>query len=157
MSDEIVPVTVQGVCSYTVYAGSKDANGLLDKVVQFRLKSLKLNMEMIDLAREVYEEMAPRVKFVGEIGEDDEEKIAVDEVEAGKGEGGKQTGEPLCIYVMDRVKGVSYLDFSLEHNTDGRDNTPEWFAWRKNLITDVARYILLTPFGTPLPPPPPSS
>lgn len=45
-----------------------------------------------------------------------------------------QPKEPLCAHIMDRVKGVSHLDFILEQNT------PEWFAWRKNLITDVARH-----------------
>lgn len=71
----------------------------------------------------------PRVSYEGEIGKGEEDEDC----------SGKEK-EPLCVYMMDRVKGVSQLDFILEHNTDGRDNTPEWFSWRKNLITDVARY-----------------
>lgn len=53
-SDEVLHVATQGACSYTVYAGNKDAEGNMDKVVQFRLTSLKLNFEMIDLARSIW-------------------------------------------------------------------------------------------------------
>ena len=35
--DRVIPVAVQGACSYTVYAGSDSSH-----VVQFRLKSLEL-------------------------------------------------------------------------------------------------------------------
>ncbi|KAF2494029.1 hypothetical protein BU16DRAFT_590927 [Lophium mytilinum] len=47
---KVVPVEVQGVCSYTVYAGPQ-----LKYVVQFRLNSLKLDTKTATLATEVYE------------------------------------------------------------------------------------------------------
>lgn len=112
------PVVVQGVCSYSVYAGPKD-----EFVVQFRLKSLELRAETADLARDIYGPLVPTTTFKGQIGENVETK------------------EPLYIYVMSRVQGVSHLDFILSHNVP--ENAPEWFAWRKNLIVDVARYIWL--------------
>jgi hypothetical protein len=46
---EVVPVTVQGNCSYSVYAGPE-----LEFVVQFRLKSSMLGSEISALAREIY-------------------------------------------------------------------------------------------------------
>lgn len=114
----VIPVAVQGACSYTVYAGPNQKF-----VVQFRLKSLRLKLETLALARKVYGGLAPLASFKGQIGED---------VEAD----GK---EPLYIYVIDRVKGVSHLDFILAHNLP--ENSPEYFVWRKTLITDVARLV----------------
>lgn len=114
----VVPVAVQGVCSYTVYAGPKQ-----DLVVQFRLRSLRLKLETMTLAREIYGQFAPQISFKGQIGEDAD----VD---------GK---EPLYIYTMTRVQGVSHLDFILGHNVP--ENSPEYFDWRKTLITDIARFV----------------
>ncbi|KAI0539160.1 hypothetical protein GGR58DRAFT_500422 [Xylaria digitata] len=48
-SDRVIPVAVQGACSYTVYAGPN-----LDHVVQFRLKSLELKKETAALARQIF-------------------------------------------------------------------------------------------------------
>lgn len=110
----VTPVAVQGVCSYSVYAGPNH-----DFVVQFRLKSLELRAETARLAREVYGSLAPQVSFNGQIGEDIDGK------------------EPLYVYVMSRVRGTSHLDFILAHGLP--QNSPENFPWRKNLIADVAR------------------
>ncbi|KAI0004021.1 hypothetical protein F4779DRAFT_600598 [Xylariaceae sp. FL0662B] len=117
---DVVPVAVQGVCSYTVYAGPN-----LDSVVQFRLRSLRLNLETVTLAGKVHGDLAPKVSFKGQIGDD---------VDGG-------VREPLDIYVMTRVRGVSHLDFVLGHNLP--ENSPEYFAWRKILVTDVARFFAL--------------
>ncbi|KAF2460064.1 hypothetical protein BDY21DRAFT_384471 [Lineolata rhizophorae] len=112
------PVAVQGVCSYSVYAGPSD-----DSVVQFRLKSLQLRTETARLTRYIYGSLVPHVSFEGQIGEEIEGK------------------EPLYIYVMSRVRGISHLDFILAH--DFPQNSPENFAWRKNLIADVTRFFAL--------------
>lgn len=90
---EVVPVAVQGVCSYSVYAGHE-----LEFVVHFRLKSLKLKPETVALAREIYGTLAPKVEFHGLLGDADEK---VDK------------REPLLIYVMSRMRGVGHLDFFL--------------------------------------------
>jgi hypothetical protein len=110
---KVVPVTVQGNCSYSVYAGPE-----FEFVVQFRLKSLMLKSEIVALAREIYGSLAPNASFHGQLGED-----------------GK---EPLFVYVMNRIQGISYLDFVL---ADGfPENSDENFVWRKTLMSDVARY-----------------
>lgn len=111
-----VPVPVQGVCSYTVYAGSEE-----ESVVQFRLKSLDLRQETGRLARETFGNLAPDVSFKGQIGVENNGK------------------EPLLVYVMSRVKGVSQLDFILARDED--ENSAEWFGWRRNLMADVARFV----------------
>lgn len=118
LGGDVIPVAVQGVCSYTVYAGHNS-----EFVAQFRLKSLKLRMETMNLARTIYGNFVPQVTFRGRIGEDIEGK------------------EPLYIYIMSRIPGVSYLDFILAHNSQVPENSPKFSFWRKNLITDIARYV----------------
>ena len=108
------PVAVQGVCSYSVYAGPKH-----EFVVQFRLKSLGLNMDTSTLAYNIYGPLVPTASYHGEIGDD------VDDREA------------LSIYVMSRIDGISHLDFILAHNLP--ENSPEYSLWRENLIGDFAR------------------
>lgn len=77
---------------------------------------------MITLVNTVYGSLVPAISYHGQIGEDD-----VD---------GK---EPLSVYVMGRVDGISHLDFVLAH--DLPRNSPEYFTWRKTLISDIARYV----------------
>ncbi|KAK3898451.1 hypothetical protein C8A05DRAFT_47250 [Staphylotrichum tortipilum] len=110
-SDRVVPIAVQGICSYTVYAGPE-----LEYVVQFRLKSLALKIETAVLARQVYGPFAPDVEF-------------------------KQQLEPLLVYLMARVRGVSRLDFILAHGFP--ENSDENKVRRKTLIQDVARFFAL--------------
>ena len=112
---KVVPVTVQGNCSYSVYAGPE-----FEFVVQFRLKSLMLKSEIVALAREIYGSLAPNASFHGQLGED-----------------GK---EPLFVYVMNRIQGISYLDFVLANGFP--ENSDENFNWRKTLMSDVAQYSL---------------
>ncbi|KAE8145081.1 hypothetical protein BDV25DRAFT_170825 [Aspergillus avenaceus] len=60
----IVPVAVQGLCSYTVYAGLN-----AEFVVQFHLASLQLSMDLANLARSIYGHFVPQVTFLRQIGE----------------------------------------------------------------------------------------
>lgn len=122
---KVVPVEVQGVCSYTVYAGPH-----LKYVVQFRLKSLKLDIETAALATEVYGSLSPTVRSNGELGSEGDD--------AGK--------EPLLVYVMDRMQGLTHLDFILKYGYP--QNLESNFAARKNLMTDIARYVLIRSQGT---------
>lgn len=119
LGGNITPVNVQGVCSYTVYAGPN-----AESVVQYRLKSLALNMEIMDLVNAIYGTLTPQVSFKGQIGEDHESK------------------EPLYIYVMNRMAGVSHLDFILAHNSDVLENSSEFSCWRQNLVADNAKYVI---------------
>ncbi|KAI5865624.1 hypothetical protein GGS23DRAFT_560059 [Durotheca rogersii] len=122
---KVVPVQVQGVCSYSVYAGPD-----LEYVVQFRLKSLELKAETAALARKVYGSLVPEVSFKGQVGD---------------GTDGK---EPLYVYLMSRVRGITHLDFILAYGHPA--NSPENFEWRKNLMTDLARFFALS-WNTPQP------
>lgn len=56
----VVPVDIQGVCSYSVFAGPE-----LEYVVQFRLESLALKTQVISQVNEVYGSLAPEVSFEG--------------------------------------------------------------------------------------------
>ncbi|KAI0402782.1 hypothetical protein F4802DRAFT_599741 [Xylaria palmicola] len=118
--DQVVPVVVQGVCSYTIYAGQD-----LGYVVQFRLMSLGLKVETAVLARQIFGTFAPDVSFRQKLGEDS--------TTAGQ--------EPLLVYVMTRIRGMSRLDFILAYGFP--ENSPENKARRKNLVQDVARFFAL--------------
>ncbi|OBT38960.1 hypothetical protein VE00_10406 [Pseudogymnoascus sp. WSF 3629] len=115
----VTPIKIQGFCSYSVYAGPN-----LEYVVQFRPKSLELKTENTMLAKHLYGTLAPEVSFVGQLGDDDI---------AGK--------EPLYVYLANRVRGVTQLEFNLTHAC--ADNSQETFAWRKTLMGDMARFFAL--------------
>ncbi|GAB1312741.1 Aminoglycoside phosphotransferase domain-containing protein [Madurella fahalii] len=117
--DNVVPVEIQGVCSYSVYAGPE-----LEYVVQFRLESLALKAEVTSQVNEVYGSLAPKLSFEGKVGE------------------GEGKGEPLYVYLMTRVRGVTHLDFILAH--DIPENSPDNRAWRKNIIGDIAHFMALS-------------
>lgn len=117
MGGTVTPIAVQGVCSYSVYAGPNH-----EHVVQFRLRSLRLKTGIANIASNLYGSLVPSVSYHGQIGGDDVN--------------GK---ELLSVYVMSRVKGISYLDIILAHNLP--ENSPEYFTWRQNPISDVARYV----------------
>lgn len=110
----IVPVTVQGNCSYSVYAGTK-----LEFVVQFRLKSLMLKPQISALAQQVYGCLAPKVSFHGQLGD--------------------SSKEPLFVYAMSRMQGISHLDFILANNLPR--NSDQNRVWRKTLMISVAQYV----------------
>lgn len=109
-----VPVDVQGACSYSVYAGPD-----LEYVVQFRLKSLALATEVTSLATEIYGSLVPKVTFEGKVG--DGEK------------------EPLYVYLMGRMRGMTHLDFILAHGFP--EHSSNNLVWRQNLIGDIAQYV----------------
>ncbi|QYS95757.1 APH domain-containing protein [Trichoderma simmonsii] len=119
-----IPVEGQGNCSYSVYAGPD-----LEYVVQFRLKSLKLKTETTSLARKIFGALAPEVSFKGEMGDHIEGK------------------EPLYVYVMRRMQGITHLDFILAHEFP--DNSEEKVTWRKTFMVDIARFFAIS-WKTPL-------
>lgn len=106
-----VPVDVQGACSYSVYAGPEQ-----EYVVQFRLESLALRTQVTSLATEIYGSLVPKVTFEGKVGD------------------GQQ--EPLHVYLMSRMRGITHLDFILEHGFP--ENSSNNLVWRQNLIGDIA-------------------
>lgn len=121
-SDKVVPITVQGVCSYTVYVGEH-----LEYVVQCRLQSLALDTKMSDLVTKVHGSMVPSVAFHGVLGEQVDKNS-------------NTTREPLCVYPMSRMPGITQLDFVLAR--DFAQNSPIYLPLRQNLISDIARLVL---------------
>ncbi|KAK2748363.1 hypothetical protein FQN57_001021 [Myotisia sp. PD_48] len=119
LGKDAIPVAIQGVCSYTVFAGP-------ELVAQFRLKSLQLKMEYINLAQTIYGHFAPQVDFKGQIG------------------GNIDGREPLYIYIMRRIPGITYLDFILAHSGAVPENSPEFSSWRKNLVADIAKFFAIS-------------
>lgn len=109
-----VPVDVQGACSYSVYAGPE-----LEYVVQFRLECLALSTKVTSLATEIYGSLVPKVTFEGKVG--DGEK------------------EPLYVYLMSRMRGMTHLDFILAHGF--QENSTNNLTARQNLIGDIAQYV----------------
>ncbi|RAL06174.1 uncharacterized protein BO80DRAFT_420477 [Aspergillus ibericus CBS 121593] len=121
LGSAIIPVDTQGTCSYTVRAENNDAY-----IVQFRLASSQLDVQKMDLARTIYKDLVPSITHKGQIGNTTETK------------------QPLHIYLMTRIKGISYLEFILEHTSQLSENSPEFFAWRRNYVVDIARFFALS-------------
>lgn len=117
-SDKVVPVAIQGVCSYT---GPE-----LEYVVQFRLKSLELSLDTTILASQIYGSLIPRVDFYGMLGGNDDQA---------------DKKEPLLVYAMSRMRGISHLDFILANGYP--ENSETNFTSRRNLMIDIARYVTL--------------
>nr|POF04138.1 hypothetical protein CFP56_21893 [Quercus suber] len=116
---DVITVPNQGAYSYTVYAGAEAST-----VVQCRLKSLALSLETVHLASCIYGSLVPEVHLKGQIGED----------EPGK--------EVLLIYVMPRMKGISWLDHVIAY--DLPNDAPDICAKRLTLVTDVAHFFALS-------------
>ncbi|KAL4966462.1 uncharacterized protein BDV14DRAFT_198917 [Aspergillus stella-maris] len=62
----------------------------------------------------------------------------------------KESEEPLMIHVMHRMPGVGYLDFILANTGTVDENSQTFSAWRRNLVSDVARFFA-TSWKTPQP------
>ncbi|OPB36399.1 hypothetical protein A0O28_0054780 [Trichoderma guizhouense] len=115
----VIPVEGQGNCSYSAYAGPG-----LEYVVQFRLKTLKLKPETTALAHKIYGALAPEVLLEGEMRDDSKGK------------------EPLYVYVMRRMQGITHLDFLLAHGFP--ENSQENFTRRKTFMADIARFFAIS-------------
>lgn len=120
-SDKIEPVSIQGACSYTMYAGDH-----LEFVVQCRLGSLALNADITDLATTVHGSLVPVVSLHGELGQRQEQ---------GNGK------EPLLVYLMTRMPGITQLDFILSRTV--AQSSSVFFPFRQNFFADVARSVFL--------------
>ncbi|KAM3516438.1 hypothetical protein NHJ13051_009914 [Beauveria bassiana] len=117
-SDRVEPVAIQGVCSYTMYAGNR-----LEYVVQCRLSSLALKTGISDLATAVYGSFAPSVSLHGQLGTSQE---------------GASNKEPLLVYLMTRMPGITQLDFVLSRPV--AQSSAEFFPFRRNFFTGVASF-----------------
>ncbi|KAM3453992.1 hypothetical protein NHJ6243_009004 [Beauveria neobassiana] len=121
-SDRVLAIPIQGSSSYSMYAGAS-----LEHVVQCRPRSLALKMDMYDLARNIHGPLVPAVQSHGELGGSDANEEAQND--------GR---EPLVVYLMTRLPGVTELDFALSRNVS--QDCPEFFPFRQNLFTDLASF-----------------
>lgn len=78
----INPVPIQGSFSYTVVAGSQQSS-----IVQFRDADSDLDVQILDLARQIHGELVAAYTFHGHIGQ----------------------ASPLSIYSMKKLPGTPYV------------------------------------------------
>jgi hypothetical protein len=78
----------------------------------------------MNLSKAIYGTLIPQISFKGQIREDHGSK------------------EPLCIYVMNRMPGISHLHFILAYNNDIPENSLEFSRWRQNPVADNAKYVI---------------
>lgn len=110
------PIPEQGNSSYSVYAGQDQ-----EYIVQFRLKSIPLDVDAISLAQKVYGFKVPTVVLEAQLGEDGGEK------------------PPVLVYSIDRVRGTPYSSF-LWYRDQAMITSREMNAvCRRNLTRDFAR------------------
>lgn len=112
-----IPVSIQGNCSYSVYAGPSS-----EFVVQYRPESLPVDIEIIRRARDIHGLKVPLMEEQGRL-----------DASGKKG--------ALIIYVMPRVQGMSYLEFVRKQGISG---SPSILRWRSTFIKDAARYAIRT-------------
>ncbi|GFP52346.1 hypothetical protein TASIC1_0001049800 [Trichoderma asperellum] len=115
------PIPEQGNSSYSVYAGQDQ-----EYIVQFRLKSISLDVDAINLAQKVYGFKVPTVVLEAQLGEDGGEK------------------PPVLVYSIDRVRGTPYSSF-LWYRDQAMITSREMNAvCRRNLTRDFARFFAMS-------------
>ncbi|PYI01929.1 hypothetical protein BO78DRAFT_378106, partial [Aspergillus sclerotiicarbonarius CBS 121057] len=119
LGGHVNPVPIQGTCSYTVYVGRNN-----EYVAQFRLASSKLDLYMTNLARTIYRNSAPNITYNEQIGESTT----------------TEAKQPLHVYIMTRIQGISYLEFILKHSGQFSENSTEFSFWRRNYVIDIAKF-----------------
>lgn len=123
----------QGYCSYTLCLNDSH-------VVQFRPRAHQLNTTLALLAREVYGVLAPETRFLGVLP-------------VPSSDGSLEPSEPLAVYSMTCMPGVSLTDFRRNAPLGGR-SAGEVRLQRAILVRDFARFLSLG-WTNRLPPPPP--
>ena len=109
----ISPATIQGDCSYTVYRGDES-----QFVVQFRLQSQSLRLQTVALAKKIHGNLAPTTTYHGQLGENTSQEI-------------------VSVYCLDRIPGISYIEFILANTHD--QESDENIVLRAGLMIDLAR------------------
>lgn len=125
----------QGYCSYTLCLDDSH-------VVQFRPRAHQLNTTLALLAREVYGVLAPETRFLGVLP-----------IPSSSDGSGLEPAEPLAVYSMTCMPGVSLTDFRRNAPLGDR-SAAEVRLQRAILIRDFARFLALG-WTNRLPPPPP--
>lgn len=112
------PIPEQGRNSYSVHVGQDQ-----ELVVQFRLKTLPLDMDAINSAQRVYGDKVPVVMLEAQLGED----------------GGENSKPPLLVYSVDGVRGTRYSSFLQNRGEPMLSSREMNAACRRNLTRDFAR------------------
>ena len=122
--EAVVPFPIQGQFSYTVCSpqavteappggnGSSDPVGNA-KIVQFRLNRSKIDIYVAQLAKAIHGDITAETDYYGEIGP-----------------GGEAC---LCVYVIEKLPGITYIEMALEM-------IPEMASKQVRLVEDLARY-----------------
>lgn len=109
--EKIAPALTQGGCSYTILAGDRH-------IVQFRPKRYRLDLNVADAAKNVYQRYAPRTTLLGEL---------------------ELSG--LLTYRMEKLQGMSYKDYSVRGT---EFMTGEASKKHVHLIEDFALFLALS-------------
>ncbi len=123
----IVPFTIQGQFSYTVFLpqaiskvrlGEDGSNKPSSdaKIVQFRLNNSKINIYVAQLAKAIHGDIAAETEYHGEIGQ--------------------EAGSRLSVYIIQKLPGVTYIEmgnFSVKM-------TAKQASKQLRMIEDLARY-----------------
>lgn len=111
-SPTISPVPIQGSFSYTVVASDS-------QLAQFRSPTSPLDVEVLRRAREVYGgDVVADTTFHGQIGQE----------------------RPLLVYVIEKLPGVTYLEWLMKGGL-GRRLDGERYERQRGLVGGFARYV----------------
>lgn len=111
-SPTISPVPIQGSFSYTVVASHS-------QLAQFRSPTSPLDVEILRLAREIHgRDVVADTTFHGQIGLE----------------------RPLLVYVIEKLPGVTYLEWLMKSGL-GRRLDGERYERQRGLVGDFARYV----------------
>lgn len=109
-SPTISPVPIQGSFSYTVASPSQ--------LAQFRSPTSPLDVEVLRRARSIHGSLVADTTFHGQIGQE----------------------RPLLVYVIEKLPGVTYLEWLMKGGL-GRRLDGERYERQRGLVGDFARYV----------------
>lgn len=110
-SPTISPIPIQGSFSYTVVASHS-------QLAQFRSPTSPLDVEVLRRAREIWGDVVADTAFHGQIGQE----------------------RPLLVYVIEKLPGVTYLEWLMKSGL-GRRLDGERYERQRGLVGDFARYV----------------
>jgi hypothetical protein len=115
LSGEISPVPIQGAFSYTVADQSR--------LVQCRSRDSPLDPEVLRHARSIHGSLVAETTYHGQIGQD----------------------RPLLVYVIEKLPGVTYMEYRLESDFEQRLDE-QHYKRQQTLVEDFARYVYFVNF-----------
>ncbi len=117
IENNIISVSIQESCSYIVYNET-----CFEFIVQFWLQSLSLNLKTTILARKIHDNLAFIIAYHEQL-EDTSQETAL-------------------VYSLDRISGISYLEFCLANNYV--ENSEENLVLQADLMMNLAWSVVLS-------------